>query len=576
MPIYMPPIILICIVLVCIVVLLGGISIKLALSAAVLAVVAHVLNTAAQKRKSKRDAATPGTFNANAILSRANIGTRHRPHRHRYQPSQSYQTQYPSQKQNMKPNWQTPLSLANRKRPNAYFPRAITGGGGDKTYKNNIIYNRLNDSRYYCMMTESSAKFRDIVGRYVKNSNHSVPPPKMANTYIVCSDKWEKLADKWLTVVKDEKFRNDCDWADLYSGMAWEQLMARLITRPSLIFYNDNDKHLTASSYLFKHNYEQFKLTDQYGKPTDKAFPPVNAQPGQIQTEIFPLEASYTEYASGKYLGDEIARVHRRIADDNYVAALHEAHLASNKNIPFINTHPSIDDTLSYDEMQLAALLGISSHTRFTGTGVPGETCECTDPAECEHEPDGILVGLTGERFDVPGVMGNRTMYDEFEHKDALDTAVIGHIDDTPGDLPATEICTGCEYYNNPFHDTGEHVANQINGTRFIRRLMIPVRLLLDDAVRRIKTKPFVGRTPYVVATGLGCDKWRPPGYDAGEIELINLYAWISCVFDEKYKDIPLIEYRRQSTHIGGNTKYITPKLISAIAQIITKIHEST
>ena len=517
----MPPVVLICIVLVCIALLLGGVSVQLTLSAAVLAVIAHMLATP-QKSKSSRDDSVSGNFTADTHAPYPAY-----PARARTRAISLFQNQPTS------PSVREIAPWSEQGLANAYTQRTITGGTSqtDKaTIQRNIGYGRYKD------IYEHHPKFNYIATRFyehhVDNPPTGVPEVKLTETYIVCANNWPAAANMWLKVSDNA--------SGLYHDSTWQTLLTRLITRPSLMFDGKDDYHITTRR---GHNKPPIQpILCQRILQADNTYPFNTGNP----LTLYPFGLIHSWLDQPTYINWQPARND----DPNY---------------------PSIDDTLSYNEMHLAAFLGISAHTRFYGTGTfsGNPKCKCSDPpdkkAPCMHEKDGILVGLIGERFESADSMGYQTICtNDHLNKLPIAAAIINYIDNTSDDLPATKLYYGCNYYKNPLNTT---LRQTINGTRFIRRLMIPVRLLLDDVVRRIGYGGTQNnRTPYVVATGLGCGRWAHPSLTHNETDLINLYAWISCLFDEKYDNIPLIEYRH-----CGITQNIYSKLKEAIAEIMGK-----
>jgi len=67
-----------------------------------------------------------------------------------------------------------------------------------------------------------------------------------------------------------------------------------------------------------------------------------------------------------------------------------------------------LKDYLSYDEMQISALLGVSTPTYFINNG-SRHNCAIPTPPQ-NHQESGIYVGLVGARFEKPGLMEWRHM----------------------------------------------------------------------------------------------------------------------------------------------------------------------
>lgn len=64
----------------------------------------------------------------------------------------------------------------------------------------------------------------------------------------------------------------------------------------------------------------------------------------------------------------------------------------------------TLENYLSYDEMQISALLGVAVPTYFINEGGKGNACKPLDNPE-KFENEGVLVGQVGARFERPGLM---------------------------------------------------------------------------------------------------------------------------------------------------------------------------
>jgi hypothetical protein len=63
-----------------------------------------------------------------------------------------------------------------------------------------------------------------------------------------------------------------------------------------------------------------------------------------------------------------------------------------------LNSHLALKDYLSYDEIMLSSLLGVSGPSHFINTGSRGN-CARPEPAG-SYQPRGIIIGLVGSRFE--------------------------------------------------------------------------------------------------------------------------------------------------------------------------------
>jgi len=70
---------------------------------------------------------------------------------------------------------------------------------------------------------------------------------------------------------------------------------------------------------------------------------------------------------------------------------------------------PKLEEYMSYDEMTLSALCGVSSPTHFINSGSKSNKGEKRH-SDQEYERKGIFISLVGPRFERPGVMKHRFM----------------------------------------------------------------------------------------------------------------------------------------------------------------------
>ncbi|MBL4846038.1 MAG: DUF4804 domain-containing protein [Planctomycetes bacterium] len=177
--------------------------------------------------------------------------------------------------------------------------------------------------------------------------------------------------------------------------------------------------------------------------------------------------------------------------------------------------HPlSLEDLLSYDEMAISALLGVSVPTHFINSGsrrnraVPGE------PGS--FEPRGIYVGMVGARFEKPEQM-------EWRHvlvTRAQNTAEKGYGPDGDPAQVATRLCRAwASYYGRDYLPTFEEAAADASGRYVLaegealldteiykRRIRASVEVFLREADHRAS---HADQRAYVHAVGLGLGVWR-------------------------------------------------------------------
>lgn len=169
-----------------------------------------------------------------------------------------------------------------------------------------------------------------------------------------------------------------------------------------------------------------------------------------------------------------------------------------------------LKDYLSYDEMALAALIGISSPTFFINNGARDN--KGIKGVEGSYEKEGVYVGLVGARFEKPGYM-------EWQHiivTPAQNTAKNGYGFDR---CNKGLLAVWSEFYNEKFptfeqvqKDTTGRFAFLKNGFYFDtvvykKRMKFVIERFLLDANFRAEHQ--YNRKAYVHIVGLGLGVWQ-------------------------------------------------------------------
>jgi hypothetical protein len=174
----------------------------------------------------------------------------------------------------------------------------------------------------------------------------------------------------------------------------------------------------------------------------------------------------------------------------------------------------TLQNLLSYDEMAISALLGVSVPTHFINAGSRGNEARCGEPNS--FEPRGIYVGLVGARFERPEVM-------EWRHllvTEDQNTPAKGYGPTADPDAPATRLLRAwARFYGRETlptfaeakADTSERYLPYGRGglfdtQAFKARLRVSVEAYLRDADERAREE---GRPAYVHAVGLGLGVWK-------------------------------------------------------------------
>ena len=165
-----------------------------------------------------------------------------------------------------------------------------------------------------------------------------------------------------------------------------------------------------------------------------------------------------------------------------------------------------LKDYLSYDEMQIAALIGVSVPTYFINNG--SRNNRGIKSRTDDYEQIGVYVGLVGARFEKPGYM-------EWQH--------IVVTSDRDQQLQSKKDLFrlwsrfyGCQFdlFSKVQHDkSGRYIKFTHDGAdcyfdtlMYKKRMEIPVYLFLKDAHERGKKD---GKKVYAHVVGLGLGVWQ-------------------------------------------------------------------
>ncbi|KAK8103621.1 uncharacterized protein PG998_010654 [Apiospora kogelbergensis] len=146
------------------------------------------------------------------------------------------------------------------------------------------------------------------------------------------------------------------------------------------------------------------------------------------------------------------------------------------------NRYLALRDYLSYDEIMLGSLLGVSGPSYFINDGARYNRARPDKPGT--FEPRGIIAGLVGARFERPGHMDHQLMLDGHRIPPALQAAY--------------ERFFGCALYAAP--------ARSMDGRVYQARMAVTFDILLREAADRART---AGQKAYVYVVGLGLGVWQ-------------------------------------------------------------------
>lgn len=190
-----------------------------------------------------------------------------------------------------------------------------------------------------------------------------------------------------------------------------------------------------------------------------------------------------------------------------------------------------LQDYMSYKEMELAALIGVSTHTRFVNDGRRNNGWY---PKEYRYEEQGFYQGMVGARFERPGHM---------EWKHIMVTKRQNTVENGYGKRTTSkELAIFKKMYGQDHFPTFEEAAAVNDPTKFIlirpgcylnveaykERMRIVVETSLIDANERGQR---AGKAVYFQPNGLGLGVWAQT--EAQKQILVDVYQEVldACEF---------------------------------------------
>lgn len=173
----------------------------------------------------------------------------------------------------------------------------------------------------------------------------------------------------------------------------------------------------------------------------------------------------------------------------------------------------TLEDLLSYDEMAISALIGVSVPTHFISAGSRNNRAVPGEPGS--FEPRGVYVGLVGARFEKPGRM-------EWQHvlvTPGQNTPANGYGPDADPAAAATRLCRAWAAFYGREHlpcyaeaaadASGRYLPTEgglFDTELYTRRIRASVEVFLREADQRAAAS---GQRAYAHAVGLGLGVWQ-------------------------------------------------------------------
>ncbi|KAK5170325.1 uncharacterized protein LTR77_004912 [Saxophila tyrrhenica] len=191
------------------------------------------------------------------------------------------------------------------------------------------------------------------------------------------------------------------------------------------------------------------------------------------------------------------------------------------------NRYLTLQEYLSYDEIMLSSLIGVSGPSYFINDGNRYNQGKSGEPGSFEER--GIIIGLVGARF---------------ERLDRMDSIFVLPAEDSPHQHPGlTKIFAG-------FFGVALDSSLDFNNAMYKARMRITADLLLHEADARAAD---AGRKAHTYVVGLGLGVWQATDFQAqlyiktftnalNEIRFPHIgtieFAWINGVPDHTQDDV--------------------------------------
>lgn len=239
---------------------------------------------------------------------------------------------------------------------------------------------------------------------------------------------------------------------------------------------------------------------------------------------------------------------------------------------PRISCDNNLEEYINYDEIQLAALIGCSTHTYFINNGARLNKGSVGD--DDTYEKEGIYIGLVGARFEKPGFMEYKHCMifrkEEEMAKPDIDDGYFGNqfdkdvsfvVGDTSKDTVKHNILMSKLYadlYRTSEFKTLQYKELETNNHRYKKcnwfntffdsyvykeRIRISYETFLYEANNRGRDSIGKTKKAYVRLTGLGNGAWQPDGLDKEYFSKLILDVIIDILNRGKFEYIYAIEF---------------------------------
>ena len=202
-------------------------------------------------------------------------------------------------------------------------------------------------------------------------------------------------------------------------------------------------------------------------------------------------------------------------------------------------------DYLSYDEMAIAALLGVAVPTHFINNG---NKSNCAVP-DADHEASGVVVGLVGARYEQPGLMEHGQMLiPRVAHAEAAITegqkqirTLWARFYQQEGDrFPTTAEAATAIQNRDPTIKTFHDDKFYFNATAYRLRMRRVWEPFIADAHARAVA---VGKQVYLQFTGLGLGVWSRTPNQKSMMARIQLEVIAEILSHDVYPGISTINF---------------------------------
>jgi len=226
-----------------------------------------------------------------------------------------------------------------------------------------------------------------------------------------------------------------------------------------------------------------------------------------------------------------------------------------------------LKDYLSYDEILIAALIGVSSPTYFINSGARNNVAKVANPDE--YTERGIYIGLVGARFEILDQMESRFLI--ASKKSCSPERGYGAYD-TPKTHDQAILAIWARFYDVADPQTGRlgfPINDGIQPTLNLERYRLRIGLTLETFLLEAESRGAeVGRKVHAFVVGLGLGVWQ---YSQRQTS-VYMDALVTTIEESSLKIVEVIEVSWvASTYKGKDRIMVSTSEGKKVELVMTK-----